>query len=181
MAAGLLRTLIKRATRGPKPTKIKNPPLQLTSTADSLIATKRLPSKPAWYPVVSAHPPHIITPVDVDPLAVGQFAALGRMRARVELQRKESRIDFTSPYADEAPLLDPVPKGVREPCLQVTTRTVPEIYYPEDEIRKAFYKLHPFELDRPISLVETEETLVEAGEPWVDIRQGKEDAWVTGE
>ncbi|KAJ3045893.1 mitochondrial ribosomal small subunit component [Rhizophlyctis rosea] len=36
-----------------------------------------------------------------------------------------------------------------------------KIEYPEDELRKAFYQWHPFELDRPVMIKETEGTLRE--------------------
>lgn len=47
------------------------------------------------------------------------------------------------------------------------------IVYPEDDIRKEFYDMHPFEFHRPMCVVETTETLKER--EWTDIDGGSID------
>ncbi|KAJ3412280.1 mitochondrial ribosomal small subunit component [Chytridiales sp. JEL 0842] len=119
--------------------------LSASTASPSRRFTPNTPSEPrhsAWFPAVSLHPPGPAPLPYVVPTEVGHF---------------------TPPTNPTTPPSEQTFKRVKPSQLKpVYTTQPPTITYPEDTLRQRFYKLHPFELLRPRSLVETEESILEA-------------------
>ncbi|KND05001.1 mitochondrial 37S ribosomal protein RSM25 [Spizellomyces punctatus DAOM BR117] len=133
---------------------LRNNPYALLKNIDRLHAAGRIHSLPPWYDAVRRHPPATFIPKGATPTETGAFALDSH------IQRGSAR---------QNPLTYR-PHYVSKPAV---------IVYPEDEIRAAFYRWHPLELARPISLVRGEEDLKERD--WKDIYGGRPDLDVTGE
>ncbi|ORY49533.1 hypothetical protein BCR33DRAFT_713840 [Rhizoclosmatium globosum] len=96
----------------------------------------------AWVAAVARHPPAPAALPYVVPSAVGHFghAAAAERTAAAQLASVEQ----------------PSRRRMLKPQY---TKTAPQIVYPEDSLRQAFYATHPFERLRPRALVEHAEDL----------------------
>ncbi|TPX69333.1 hypothetical protein SpCBS45565_g02616 [Spizellomyces sp. 'palustris'] len=133
---------------------LRNNPYALLKNIDRLSAAGRIHSLPPWYDAVRRHPPATFIPKGATRTETGAFTLDS------PIQRASCR---------QNPLTYK-PHYVSRPSV---------IVYPEDEIRSAFYKWHPLELARPISLFTREDDLRERD--WKDIYGGRPDLDVTGE
>ncbi|KAJ3107746.1 mitochondrial ribosomal small subunit component [Phlyctochytrium planicorne] len=107
-----------------------------------------------WVHAVSLFPPAPAPLPYVIPSEAGHFSASGHERT----PSKQPNIAESSKRVKDGELKT---RHVRHP---------PKIRYPEDALRKEFYATHPFELRRPISLVETEESL---SDPSLRVKDGE--------
>ncbi|KAJ3011254.1 mitochondrial ribosomal small subunit component [Thoreauomyces humboldtii] len=135
---------------------LRNNPYTLCKNIDRLTAAGRVRNLPAWYKAVSLYPTTQFTPKGVVPSEIGQFQPPTAAAAATMTSSPREYYKRINPRTYKA---------------QYVAR-VPEIVYPEDELRQAFYRWHPLELSRPRSLVETEHTLTH--KDWSSIHGGRD-------
>ncbi|KAL8284150.1 hypothetical protein RQP46_004899 [Phenoliferia psychrophenolica] len=131
---------------------------------------------PAFYPTLSYPPP----PSLVRSLPSRSPEDLPRTLALSPYQAAKRRLDDGEKLSDEDRLLLATPEA------RITTRRKPPraansknnrplpIVFPEDEVRKAFFRDHPFEAYRPVYLAEGESVAEEPqpnGKAWVSLAQ----------
>ena len=142
-------------------------PLNITRQFQKLLDTKKISQPPIWFKALQLHPPsgdhHLGS---VIPSEVGQFSNQDENKKRFIVQSARAK------------------KIARNsiPCLRHHARAltrVPKIVYPEDEIRRIFYRDHPFELLRPRILLENEDELGKI--VWTDIFGGEALVPLSGE
>lgn len=136
---------------------LRNNPYTLTKNITRLRQAGRIRHLPAWYHPLTLHPPTQFTPTRIIPTETGAF-------------QDSSPIEPRDPYKRQDPKTYR-PHYVTKP---------PQIVYPEDEIRKAFYRWHPLELYRPRTLVVGEEDLKQERD-WSTIYGGRPKTVVSGE
>lgn len=117
---------------------------QVHKQAARLMRAKFIKGEPAWFKAVLDHPPLPLPP-----------------------RLPPSRSDFDTPHTKPSKSSRPSKMRTQEP------RPLP-ISYLEDDIRRQFFRDHPFEAFRPITLVEG--AAIEAehpiiGEAWTRLRQ----------
>jgi len=118
----------------------KAPPVEVAKHVSGLLKGKLLKAPPTWYAAVKAVPPgpSIIRSqnpeanITAQSSAEQQFAQANRPIVHTSIRHKQKNLKTKTPK--------PRP-----------------IVYPEDRLRRQFYKDHPFELQRPKLLVETTE------------------------
>lgn len=116
------------------------PPAELTKHVSRLLKGKLLKKPPTWFAAVNAVPPgpSIIRSQNPEVNITGQSAAeqqfiqANRPTVHTSVRHKQKNLKTKAPK----------PRS---------------IVYPEDRLRRQFYKDHPFELQRPKLLVETTE------------------------
>lgn len=132
--------------------KLKNNPFTLLKN----IKTSRVNVLPVWAPVISLFPPAPCPIKSAIPEQIGAFLPENYIKDR---QRRQ--VESSTRIQDS-----------RVKC-RPTYYTKPfDIVYPEDAMRKDFYQTHPFELQRPFCIVETQETLRKR--TWNDIDGGQD-------
>ncbi|KAJ3116645.1 mitochondrial ribosomal small subunit component [Nowakowskiella sp. JEL0407] len=109
--------------------------------------TKNPAVKPAWYAAVQLHQPAAVSLRTVDPLETGQFIPTGY----VANMARERLLEATSPKRRQK-------SHHLKYKIQHFSKPL-EIRFPEDDLRDRFYKQHPWELHRPVVILETDETL----------------------
>ncbi|KAJ3116935.1 mitochondrial ribosomal small subunit component [Phlyctochytrium bullatum] len=130
---------IKRAFR--------NNPFALLQNERRRQAGRQGPARyPPWFYAASLYPPGPAPLPRVVPSEVGHFQP-------PEAESKCEQRQLASVFS---------PKRTKERELHVKhVKNAPKIRYPEDALRREFYATHPFELSRPVNLVETEQSLLE--------------------
>ncbi|KAI8826070.1 mitochondrial ribosomal protein S25-domain-containing protein [Fimicolochytrium jonesii] len=123
---------------------LRNNAYTLCQNVTRLVDAERIKQTPAWYQAVLRFPGAQFTPNGIIPAQQGQF------------RKPTTTASPSTPFSTTEHNL--YKRGNRNYKPKYVTRP-PRIVYPEDEIRRAFYRWHPLELRRPRSLVETEETL----------------------
>jgi small subunit ribosomal protein S23 len=116
------------------------PPAELTKHVSRLLKGKLLKKPPTWFAAVNAVPPgpSIIRSQNPEVNITGQsvaeqqFIQANRPAVHTSIRHKQKNLKTKAPK----------PRA---------------IVYPEDRLRRQFYKDHPFELQRPKLLVETTE------------------------
>ncbi|KAI9476173.1 MAG: mitochondrial ribosomal protein S25 [Benjaminiella poitrasii] len=113
------------------------PPNQLAKHVSNLIKGKLMTNTPVWLPVVQAIPPgpSIVRSQNPEVNVAGQTDLEQSVFAK---PHHKDRLRHSQKHLRTQP---PRPRA---------------IVYPEDRLRKQFYKDHPFELSRPKVLVENE-------------------------
>ena len=146
-----MKNYVKRKPR------IPNNPATLLRNIDRAIKANNIQHKPAWVNAVKLIPPSVSNLGTCIASEVGAFNpnSLTSPHGASSSRRKFANYD-----------------GIY--------RRPPKIVYPEDEIREAFYRWHPFELDRPMVVRETMGSL--NPKTFKDGIAGPEKKWiVTGE
>jgi small subunit ribosomal protein S23 len=118
----------------------KAPPAELTKHVSRLLKGKLLKKPPTWLSAVKAVPPgpSIIRSQNPEVNITGQstaeqqFIQANRPTVHTSIRHKQKNLKTKAPKPRQ-------------------------IVYPEDRLRRQFYKDHPFELQRPKLLVETTE------------------------
>ena len=140
------------------PMKLKRNPFSLLRNVDNLIDAGKLKSKPAWYDAMSLYPMAPQPSPYVSGRASGHFDSKEKCTPwMAQLNSKRSK---------------------KPPALQWIDLP-PEIRFPEDEIREAFYRVHPFELLQPKSLIESSDSLEKRD--WSTILGGNRKTPLSGE
>ncbi|KAI7901487.1 mitochondrial ribosomal protein S25 [Cokeromyces recurvatus] len=113
------------------------PPIQLAKHVSNLMKGKLITKTPVWLPVVQAFPP--------GPSIVRSQNSEVNVSGQTEMEQTM----FAKPQPTQS---------LRHSQKHLRTRPPRPraIVYPEDKLRKQFYKDHPFELARPKVLVEPE-------------------------
>jgi small subunit ribosomal protein S23 len=129
---------------------------QVPASVSRLLQSSLLQSPPAWYTPVLANPPSVLPP-----------------RQTVPRQRK-----LPGGVSDLPPQhLDRSKEGLtrthKMKHLRETKPRPQEIVYPEDRVRRQFFKDFPFEALRPTSLVEGQDLRDEGatGREWISLAQ----------
>lgn len=119
---------------------------QVHKQASRLLLQKYIKREPAWFQAVLDHPPLPLPPKEPP------------QRQDYDLQPKDTLAARTAPS-----------RHMRPP----SRRPLP-IHYIEDDVRRQFFKDHPFEAFRPRELIEGGEVEAEhliRGENWTRLRQ----------
>ncbi len=110
-------------------------------------------SEPVWVQAMNRYPPAPPALRSAIPSEVGAFVP-EKSQERLKYQRLKGK------------------KRSNGPIIRDQIYTKPRrIVYPEDNIRKTFYKTHPYELDRPLLAIESEESVRQRD--WSTIDGGK--------
>ncbi|KAJ3199558.1 mitochondrial ribosomal small subunit component [Dinochytrium kinnereticum] len=124
---------------------------QLTNPASDA-RPKKIRHAP-WVYAVSLFPPAPAPLPYVVPSEVGQFSLPGSIET---ISKKQENSVNSS-------------KRIKPSNLRIHhSKKAPMIQYPEDALRKEFYATHPFELNRPVTVAETEESLLASSRDTVD-------------
>ncbi|KAG9294212.1 hypothetical protein G9A89_021571 [Geosiphon pyriformis] len=147
---------------------LRIPPTQLANHVARLIKGGIYKTPPVWFQVVQTHPP-----------GPSLLRTSGTTKQLSEtLFKKEISEKFEAPDTEK-------PKGLsyRKKHTQKKLRTRPDqpqpIVYPEDRLRRRFYRDHPYELLRPRILMEKE---IPADKVWTSLlADGEHASEITGE
>ncbi|EGF78639.1 hypothetical protein BATDEDRAFT_33514 [Batrachochytrium dendrobatidis JAM81] len=167
------------------PIRLRHNPFKLPDQILNLQTAGKINALPAWYAAMQLHPPAPKPLQSVIPSEVGQFQpengrlllhqqqlAIAIRSARRRPKTLSVRKQLVASTA--AAVLAVKNRSPAVPCGDAALAaslaySVPDIVYPEDEIRRVFYKRHPFELDRARCIVEREFSVAVE---WVDIHGG---------
>ncbi|KAJ3283187.1 mitochondrial ribosomal small subunit component [Borealophlyctis nickersoniae] len=152
----------------PPKAPLRSNPHTFVNTIQTHLAAGIRQSAPAWLPALVRVPPTIPQTSSILPTETGAFIPENELPSAITASRKQSATRITHN-----------PKRQKE----VIERKPKKITYPEDEIRSAFYRWHPFELVRPTVLVETEGSIRSwEGKNWAEgLEGGVKGSEVTGE
>ncbi|KAH6580370.1 hypothetical protein BASA50_000192 [Batrachochytrium salamandrivorans] len=176
------------------PVRLRHNPLKLPAQILNLQAAGKVATLPAWYAAMQLNPPAAKPLQSVVPSEVGQFQLPNgrsliwntQMAAAVRSTRRRAKTlsvhqkEVASTAAAVLAVKGRSPAVIDNDAVQAANLaySVPEIVYAEDEIRRVFYKRHPFELDRARCIVEREKgPRVE----WTDIHGGSAFVSLSGE
>ncbi|KAH9251682.1 hypothetical protein BASA81_010450 [Batrachochytrium salamandrivorans] len=154
------------------PVRLRHNPLKLPAQILNLQAAGKVATLPAWYAAMQLNPPAAKPLQSVVPSEVGQFQLPNgrsliwntQMAAAVRSTRRRAKTlsvhqkEVASTAAAVLAVKGRSPAVIDNDAVQAANLaySVPEIVYAEDEIRRVFYKRHPFELDRARCIVERE-------------------------
>jgi hypothetical protein len=110
-------------------------------------------SEPVWVRAMNRFPPAPAALRSAIPSEVGAFVPERDAKNLIHRRKREAKRSMD-----------------RKIKAQIYT-TPRSIVYPEDSMRKTFYKSHPYELYRPVSAIESEESVRERD--WSTIEGGK--------
>ena len=152
-----MKNLLKR-------TVLKRSPYDLIKNINQKMNSGLLSEKPAWYGAMKLVPMAPMPSAYEDTTKSGAFA-------KTDHSIKESQLAFSSSTTRKI--------QKRKNISVMPVRMAQEIQYPEDRIRSKFYSTHPFELERPRSIIDDEYSLL--NRDWSSIHGGNIEAPVTGE
>ena len=130
----------------------------------------RINSLPPWVKAMEQHPPAPMPLKSVVPSEVGMFQPSNHDETVAKAQLANAYRIKRTPNSRLASIAYHKP---------LYTKKAPKIVYAEDEIRKVFYEWHPFELDRPRVIWDSQEQL--GSLKWTDIHAGDAQVPLSGE
>lgn len=152
-----MKNLLKRSV-------LKRSPFKLLKNIDQKIKSGILTTKPPWYDAMA------LVPMAPMPSAYEDTAKSGAFGG-IDVSIGDSQLNFSVNSTRKI--------QKRKNVSVVPVKMCQEIEYPEDRIRTKFYSSHPFELNRPRSLIDDEHSLLNRN--WSSIHGGNIPAPVTGE
>ena len=152
-----MKNLLKRSI-------LKRSPYDLLKNIDHKIKAGRLSDRPPWYDAMKLVPMAPMPSAYEDTVKSGAFGGI------------DSSIEKTQLYYSTNQTRK-IQK--RKNVSVMPIKMCREIEFPEDLIRAKFYESHPFELNRPRSLIDSDYALLHRD--WCSIYGGNIPAPVTGE
>lgn len=153
----VMKNLLKRSI-------LKRSPYELMKNVDQQIKSGKMSQNPAWYGAMKLVPMAPMPSAYEDTTQSGAFAKTDN-----SIQESQTFFSLSSTRRIQK----------RKNISVMPVRMCEEIEYPEDRIRSKFYSSHPFELNRPRSLIDDDYSLV--NRDWSSIHGGNIEAPVTGE
>ncbi|KAJ1563758.1 mitochondrial ribosomal small subunit component, partial [Nowakowskiella sp. JEL0078] len=126
---------------------LKNNPFTILDNFDRAMVRTNI-VKPAWYAAVQLFPPGEIPLRTVNPLEHGNYLPPSHT---VQLIKSQLMNAVSSKRRQKS-------KNFK----QLLFSRPLKILYPEDSLRDRFYRQHPWELNRPIEIIETDESIAES-------------------
>ncbi|KAI8812867.1 mitochondrial ribosomal protein S25, partial [Cladochytrium replicatum] len=124
-------------------------PFALAQNAENFAEAGRTKALPKWYPAAQLFPPHLLPLRTVIPSETGQYVDPTKKNTDCTAFVLDGRRRRWSDKKTAKSYWRNHPQYVHFPKV---------IEYPEDDLRRRFYKYHPFELKRPIHLMEKDDT-----------------------